>query len=97
MLILFFHSEGVIHPKYVPEGLTVNTIFYIQVFDRLCKHVVHVRSEMWRDWKFFLYPHTVAIIQQFLPKKGVTQLSHPPYSPDLSPHTPPPTISLSQN
>ncbi len=46
--------------------------------------------EMWRDLKFFLLhdnacPHTAAIVQQFLAKKGVAQLSYPPYLPDLTP------------
>ncbi len=41
---------------------------------------------MWRDQTFFLLhdnarSHTAAIVQQFLAKKGVAQLSH---SPDLS-------------
>ncbi len=45
---------------------------------------------MRRDQKFFLlhdnaHPHTAAIVQQFLAKKGVTQLSHPSYLQDLSP------------
>ncbi len=63
--------------------------------------IARVRPEMWRDWKFFLLhdnarPHIAAIIQQFLAKQGVAQLSNPTYSPDLSP-LPNPTISLSQN
>ncbi len=87
MLILFFDSKGVILREYVPEGQTVNATFYIQVLNRLCKHIAHVRPEIWRDWKFFLLhdnarPHTAAIVQQFLAKKGVAQLSHPPYLPD---------------
>ncbi len=90
MLILFFAGKGVIHHKYVPEGQTVNATFYVQILDHLCKRIVRVRPEMWRDRKFFLlyndaHPHTEAIIQQFLAKKGVAQLSNPPYSPDLSP------------
>ncbi len=45
---------------------------------------------MWRDQKFFLLhdnarPHSAAIVELFLAKKGVTQLSRPPYSPDLIP------------
>ncbi len=70
--------------------LTVNALFYIQVLDRLCKCIAHMRPEVWRDRKFFLlhdnvHPHTATIVQQFLVKKGVVQLSHPPYLPDLSP------------
>ncbi len=90
MLILFFDSKGVICHKYVPEGQTVNAMFYIQVLDCLCKHIDHVRPEMWRDRKFFLlhdnaHPHTAAIVQQFFyQKRSVAQLGHPPYLPDLS-------------
>ncbi len=96
MLILFFDSKGVIHQEYVPENQTVNATFYIQVLERFCKCIASMRLEMWRDWKFFLlhnyaHSHTAAIVYQFLAKKGVAQLSHPPYSTDLSP---PPTISL---
>ncbi len=45
---------------------------------------------MWRNRKFFLlqdnvHLHTAAIVHQFLAKKEVAQLSHPPYLPDLSP------------
>ncbi len=95
MLILFFDNKGVIHHEYV-EGQTVIATFCVLVMDYLSR----VRPEMWRDRKFFLlhdnaHRHTAAIIQQFLAKKGVEQLSHPPYSPDFSP--PPPIISLSQN
>ncbi len=54
MLILFFDSKGVIHHEYVPEGQTVNAIFYVQVLDRLCKHMACVSPELWRDRKFFL-------------------------------------------
>ncbi len=90
MLTLFFDSKGVIHHEYEPEGQTVNAKFYIQVLDRLCKHIARMRPEMWRNRKSFLLhdnacPHTAAIVQQFLAKKGVAQLSDPPYLPDLSP------------
>ncbi len=98
MLILFFNSKGIIHDEYVPEGQTETATFYVQVLGCLCKRIAHVRPKMWRDRKFFLLhnnvcPHTAAIVQQFLTKKGVAQLSHSPYSPDLSP---PSTISLFQ-
>ncbi len=68
MLILFFDSKGVIHHEYVHEGQTVNATFYVQVLDRLCKRISHVRPEVRRDRKFFLlhdnaHPNTAAIVQ----------------------------------
>ncbi len=74
----------------IPEGQTMNATFYVQVLDRLCNRIASVRPEMWKNRKFFLLhdnvrPHTAAFIQQFLAKKAVPQLSHPPYLTDLSP------------
>ncbi len=51
MLISFFDSKGVIHHQYVPESQTMNSTFYVQVLDSLCKHITRVRPEMWRDRK----------------------------------------------
>ncbi len=90
MLILFFDSKDVIHHRYVPEGQTVNAMLYFQVLDYLYKHFGGARPEMRKDWKFFLLYdnarlHAAAIVQQFLAKKGIAQLCHPPYSPDLTP------------
>ncbi len=77
-------------PWICSEGQTVNVTFYVQVLDHLCKHIACMRLEMWRDLKFFFlhnnaHLHTAAIVQQFLAKKGMAQLSHPPYSADISP------------
>ncbi len=85
MLILFFDSKGVIHHEYVSGDQTVKATFYIQVLGYLCKLIVRVRPEIWRDWKFFLlhdnaHSHTAAIVPQFLTKKGVAQSNHSPYS-----------------
>ncbi len=41
-----FYSKGVIHHECVPEGQTLNAMFYIQVLDHLCKHIACVRPEM---------------------------------------------------
>ncbi len=73
MLILFFDSKGVIHHKYV-HGQIANATFYVQVLDHLCKRIVCVRPEIWRDWKFIIlhdnaHLHTTAIVLQFLIKK----------------------------
>ena len=90
MLIAFFDSQGMVHKEFVPEGRTVNADFYVEVLQHLCKRIQHVRPKMWEDRTFFLLhdnapAHTATRTVQFLAQKGITVLSHPPYSPDLSP------------
>jgi len=90
MLIVFFDSQGIIHKEFVPPGRTVNAEFYKNVLDRLCKRIARVRPALWKDRSFFLLhdnapAHTAAIVTQFLARKMVPVLNHPPYSPDLSP------------
>ncbi len=58
-------------------------------FCTICVSILPVWGQKCGDWKFFLLhdsarPHTAAIIRQFLAKKEVARLSHPPYSSDLS-------------
>lgn len=88
--IVFFDSEGIVYRKFVPQGILVNGLFYQNVLDRLCKRIARVRPNLWSDRAFFLLhnnapAHTVAINTQFLAKKMISVLSHPSYSPDLSP------------
>lgn len=90
MLIVFFDSQGIIHKEFLPPGSTVNAEFYKNVLDRLCKRIARVRPALWKDRSFFLLhdnapAHTAAIVTQFLAKKMIPVLDHPPYSPDLSP------------
>ncbi len=89
-LILFFDSKGVIYTTNMYQKVKQRMpCFTFQVSDHLCKRIAR-EAEMWRDWKFFFFhdnagSHTAAIVQQFLAKKGVAQLSQPPYSLDLNP------------
>jgi hypothetical protein len=43
LIIFFFHSQGVVHKKFVPEGKTVNAELYKGELDRLLKHIQRVR------------------------------------------------------
>ena len=91
MLIVFFDCEGIIHKEFLPEGSTLNAAAYVEVLKRLLQRIRRVRpqySEPEATW-FLLHdnarPHTAAVVQQLLAKRGVASLAHPPYSPDLSP------------
>jgi hypothetical protein len=35
MQITFFDKQGVIHKEFVPEGQTINSVFYAEVIGRL--------------------------------------------------------------
>lgn len=90
MLIAFFDSRGIIHQEFVPYGKTITAQFYLEVLKRLFARIRRVRSEMWKSGEWSLLhvnalAHTAIIIRQYLAKKGVTVLEHPPYSPDLAP------------
>ena len=87
-LLLFFDSHGIVHKEFVPSGQTVNHAFYKDVLERLRKRVQRVRNDIADDWVLQhdnALVHTALSIREFLAKKNIPVLPHPPYSPDLTP------------
>ena len=86
----FLQLSSVVHKEFVPEGKIVNAEFYKGVMDRLLKCIQRVYPAVFCSRDFFWLhdnapTHKAASVCQFLtPKKNVTILFHPPYSPDLS-------------
>ena len=69
-------------------GQTVNHAFYKDVLERLRKRVQRVRTDMADDWVLHhdnAAAHTALSIREFLTKKNIPVLPHPPYSPDSAP------------
>lgn len=90
MLIAFFDSRGIVHKEFVPTGQTVTGTFYVEVLTRLIARIRRVRPELYESGEWCLLhdnapAHSSVIVRQFLAKKSVTILDHPPYSPDLAP------------
>jgi len=88
MIIVFFNSHGIVHKEFVPPGQTVNHAFYIDVLERLRKWVQRVQTDIADDWVLHhdnTPAHTALSIREFLAKKSIPVLPHPPYSPDLAP------------
>ncbi len=90
MLITFFDSQGIIHKEFVPPGQTINATFYKCVLERLLARIRRVRPDQYRSGDWFLLhdnapAHTAILVAQFLAKRKVTAITHPPYSPDLAP------------
>ena len=90
MLVIFFEWQGVIHKEFVPEGETINAVYYKGVMERLLNRVRRVRSGKCESGDWFLLhnnvpSHNATIVKQFLAQWKVTVLDHPPHSPDLAP------------
>jgi len=69
-------------------GQTVNHAFYKDVLERLRKRVQRVRTDIADDWVLHhdnAPAHTALSVREFLAKKNIPVLPHPPYSPDLAP------------
>ena len=87
---VFLRQQGIIHHEFVPEGPTVTGSFYLSVLERLWKRIRRVRPEYSAPGSWFLLHdnapvHRAVAVQEFLARKQVCVLHHPPYSPDLSP------------
>lgn len=89
MLIVFFDIQGIIHHEYVPAGQTVTGQFYVGVLERLRARIFRVRPALaengWIVHHDNAPAHSSLIVREFLAKKSIPTLPHPPYSPDLTP------------
>lgn len=89
MLTVFFDFHGIVHFEFVPQGETVNRVYYRGVLQRLREKIRKKRPELWRDNSWFLHhdnapAHSALLIREFCAKNQMTVLPHPPYSPDLA-------------
>jgi len=69
-IIVFFDSRDIVRKEFFSLGQAVNPVFYKD------------------DWVLQPYnapPHNALSIREFLAKKRIPVLPHPPYSPDLAP------------
>jgi len=90
MLICFFDQEGIAHQEFVPPAMTVNADFYRDVLRRLRENVRCKRPQKWRNQNLIIQhdnalAHRSFKVSQFLAKKNMTVIPHPPYPPDVAP------------
>ena len=81
--------QGVIRKEFVPEGETINAVYYKDVMERLLNKIPRVRLGMCESGDWFLLhdsapSHNATIAKQFLAQRKVTVIDHPPYSSDLA-------------
>ena len=84
MIIVFFDSRGIMHKELVSPGMTVYQAFYRDLMERFRKRVQRVRPDIADNWVLChdnVPAHNALSIREFLAKKNIPVLPHPPYSP----------------
>jgi histone-lysine N-methyltransferase SETMAR len=90
MLTAFFDAKGIIHLEFVPENQTVNGKFHKEVIKKSVARAHRVRPEYLAKWVLISSARQYmgaffGLFSEFLAKRGISVLSHPPYSPHLTP------------
>lgn len=89
MATIFWDAEGIILLKWLPEGQTINSTYYIQILEDLKAAVKEKRRGKWSKEVWLQHdnarPHTSHATTAALKHLGFKCLPHPPYSPDLAP------------
>jgi histone-lysine N-methyltransferase SETMAR len=74
---------------YFKKGATLTGKLYCKLLAKLKSAIIRKGGDMWEDRVFLLHDnapsHTSNIAQAAISDFGFTQLTHPPYSPDLAP------------
>ena len=88
MFVCFFDHRGIVHHDFTAQG-TVNQQRYLELLKRLRESVRRKRPRLRPD-KWILHhdnapAHDALSVGEFLAKKSITKMDHPPYSPDLAP------------
>jgi len=91
ILLTFFDIRGIVHYEFVPNGQTVNQVYYLEVLERLREKVRRKRPELFAKNSWILHhdnspARTALSVREFLATKQITVLKHPAYSPDLAPN-----------
>jgi len=90
MMIFFFDIRGVIYIDWVPEGQTVNRVYYKDVLTTLRERVRQRRPDVWKNASWILHhdnvpAHNALSVKRYLGKNNIPVMEHPLYSPDLAP------------
>jgi hypothetical protein len=84
MLIIFFDMKGTVPKEFILAGQTADSAYYCEILQRLCENVRRLRPELWRQKNWLLHhdkapSHTSFFTREFLTRKNMTLVSHPPY------------------
>jgi histone-lysine N-methyltransferase SETMAR len=90
MFTAYFDVKGIIHQEVMLDKQIVNGKLYKEVIKKSIARVHSVRPEFQESGSSYLLydnasAHPSGVVSEFLAKRGIPVLSHPPYSPDLAP------------
>ena len=89
MVTFFWDNQGPLLIKWLPEGRTVNTQYYIEALKELRENVKKDRRGKLSKGVLLLHdnarPHTSFATSDAIRDLNFEILPHPPYSPDLAP------------
>ena len=89
MLLCFFDHKGVVHYEFIAQGQTVNQQCYLEMLIRLRNLFggKDPESGLIIGFSTMIMPHAHDALRvcEFLAKNCITEMDHPPYSPDLVP------------
>jgi transposase len=84
MLRNFLYIKATVHSEFIPQGRTINQAYYVEILMRLHE------AELWpNDWILHhdnAPVHKTLSVKQFPAQKSITEMEHPPCSPDLVPN-----------
>jgi hypothetical protein len=90
MLTVLFDHRGIVHYEYTPDSQASNKEYYVEAL-HLLRYVVRRKRHVtwkWSDW--WMHHHNAPalssqLVQNFLAKHQIPQVSQPPYSLDIAP------------
>jgi hypothetical protein len=78
-----------VHFEFLEQGQTMNQHCYLEILARFREAVRRRRPELWPDaWILHhdnALAHDMLAVREFLAKKSIMKLDHPPHLPDLAP------------
>jgi hypothetical protein len=90
LLIAFFSAIYIVHFDFFAQGHPLNQAYYMEILKHLYEAVHKERPEIWPN--HWILHHDNApdykelSLKQFVAQKSITEMEHPPHSPDLPPN-----------
>ncbi|UYV81262.1 hypothetical protein LAZ67_20000574 [Cordylochernes scorpioides] len=79
LLTVFFDCRGVVHHEFLPQGITVNKEYYLQVMRNLREAIRQKRPDLWKNKNWLLHhdnapAHTSLLVRDFLAKNNTLMM-----------------------